>query len=501
MPNCLAGCISNYICQPLNTPISANQNWDSASPIVKVTFKSSGQEISVGNESAPRVGNKMVVKSFEFGWSSGYSSSVEIHDEEGGSFQEFIDNIVKCHTKTGDTETTYDAEFGWIITSCDGVSFPNLTPIKVNFNVIDMDVSFSDGKARYKIEGRPNGNTVFNAQEDKVYGEDGQREYLTDAIRQLCAIPPAMTVDFLRRNESGQTEPLRWKPPFDPIKGPKCVWSADSHDKLSTITKWVEPFLTENDKGVFICTDTREVNKIIVMEDVIAECGEGKPCQPGNFGTFIVNGGPCSNVIEFNPSFNWSTVASSYATGGATSSAADGAREQQEEEKRCPENEHGDSYGVNAFLSISRYAFDCHGPKGAVKETNKGARADAHAARVVEKHANKQITGELRIVGDPRIQFIDQKEFIGKKCAIVMINPFHIDGSGNGGCGDWLAKPGCNNVLSNKAWRIEKINHYIKDGFYETTIGVELDAPSAHLASGEPLGGSGSQGYTPAHTC
>jgi hypothetical protein len=443
----------------------------------------------------------MIVKSFEFGWSSGYQISVEIHDEEGGSFQDFIDNILKCHKNGSESSTELEAEWGWILTTCEGNSWTNITPRKIPAQIIDLEVSFSDGKARYKIEARPNANTVFSAQEDKVFGEDGKREYLTDAIRQLCQIAPPLDVEFLRRNESGQTEPLRWKPPFDPIKGPKCVWSADSHDKLTTITKWCEPFLTENDKGVFICTDNRQSNKIVVMEDVIAACGEGKPCETCQFGTFIVNGGPCSNVIEFNPSFNWLTIANSYSSGGATGSAADGGREQQEDEKDCPEEEHGDSLGVNAYITINRYAFDCHGPKEAVKETNKGARADAHAGKVVESDANKQIKGELRIIGDPRSQYLDQQEWIGKKCSIVMINPFHIDGSGNGGCGDWLARPGCNNVLSNKAWRIEKVNHYVKEGFYETTINVALDGPSAHISSGEPLGGAGSLGYTPAHTC
>lgn len=499
MPNCLVGCIEKYSCMPVHIPGFDIPDWTVASPYVRVKFNSSGNEITVGNESAPCCGSKMIVKSFEYGHSDGFTMKVEIHDEEGGAFQDFVDNIIKCGGKFSDPETQMEAEWGWIVTTCDGTRFLHKTPQMLPALVIDLDVSFSDGKARYNIEGKPVGETILSFREDDSFGEDGIPIHLTDAIEQLCEIPPAMSVEFVRINESGKRERLEWAV-GDPIKGPKSSWPGDSMNKLSTISKWIEPFVTKNNKGICIVCDNRVANKILLLEDVASAPGESGFCKE-NLGTFIVNGGPCSNVIEFNPSFNWLVGLNMIASGGGTGSAIDGGRVQHEDERPDPAKQHGPNAGVNVFATPTRQAADVHGNKNATKETAKGNSAHNQAAIAAGQQSSTPISGELRIIGDPRPQFVFLDESFGRELAIVMINPFHIDGNRNGGCGDWLARPGCNNVLSNKRWRATGCHHSIKDGFYETTIKVQLDVPSVELDSGAPLGGPGSLGYTPAHTC
>lgn len=494
--NCLAGCISRYACNPVNLP----PDWDTASPYVKIKFAMTGNEITVGNESAPCCDNKLIVKSFSYGFSNSYQIEVEIHDEEGGRFHEFIDIIAKCGPNMHQANFTMEAEFGWIMQTCGGLKIvkSNVTEGKpVRATVINLEVSYAKGKIKYQLTGNSTAEVTSGFREDKIIGADGQPICLRDAIVQLCAIPPVLQVDFLQRNRSGQPEPLRWK--IGGTCGPKAVWAMDSQNKLATIAKWVEPFLTEKDKGVFITADESVHNKIVLWEDQEILCGESKTCGGRNLGTFIVNGGRCSNVIEFTPTFNWLKGMFKASSGGNFGSAASGKRTLMEDGKPCPENKHGANAGQESQITISRYAWDVHGPGRATQETGKSIPKHQHANKRYEKSA-ASIEGQLRIVGDPRKEFVEMGRG-GDTLSIVAINPFHVAGNGNGGCGDWLAQPGCNQVLSNKSWMVMGCDHSIRDGFYETTIKVNLVAPDVDVDSNEPMGGSGSQGYVPRGTC
>jgi hypothetical protein len=111
------------------------------------------------------------------------------------------------------------------------------------------------------------------------------------------------------------------------------------------------------------------------------------------------------------------------------------------------------------------------------------------------------ITADLRILGDPRAQFVYMDRWMGQSVSIVAINPFHIAGGGNGGCGDWLAKPMCNQILSNKSWKVHAVNHSIKEGSYTTTLKLFLEAPGIQIGHDDPLGGVGSMGPTVKNTC
>jgi hypothetical protein len=109
------------------------------------------------------------------------------------------------------------------------------------------------------------------------------------------------------------------------------------------------------------------------------------------------------------------------------------------------------------------------------------------------------ITAELRILGDPRQPFCE--DGLKRPVSIVAINPFHIQQNVNAGCGEWLAIPGCNEILSNKQWLVNGINHSIKEGNYTTTLKLFLAAPGNQQGKNEPLGGSGSNGPTVKNTC
>ena len=64
-------------------------------------------------------------------------------------------------------------------------------------------------------------------------------------------------------------------------------------------------------------------------------------------------------------------------------------------------------------------------------------------------------------------------------------------------CGDWLADPICNDVLSNRAWLVRSVTHRISEGKFSTTFGVYLVTPGIDIDIDEPLGGVGSGGWKP----
>jgi hypothetical protein len=158
----------------------------------------------------------------------------------------------------------------------------------------------------------------------------------------------------------------------------------------------------------------------------------------------------------------------------------------------------GKNAGTQEQITVSRNARDAHGSKQAHTELNDSQHKHGKANRPFG--TIQPIDAELTIVGNPTYdKYIKMTEF-PRACSIVAINPFHIS-SAFAGCGEWLANPGCNEVLSNKNWLVHSINHSIQAGTYHTTMKVSLPAPGLDVESGAPLGGPGSNGYVPKNSC
>lgn len=494
--NCLAGCISRYYCAPLNRPIDG----DNMAPWVRATFVGAGEEITVGNESVPAHGNTACIKSFEYGLSDGFEIHLEILDQEGGVFPKFMDNMLKCISKTNSSFYRARFRWGWTIMNCEGPQAPRMSPI-IEGILFHTEVNYSEGKIKYNMTFKHNADVYFDMREDEIFGADGNTIKLELAIRRLCALSPAINVKFCKKNKDGSISCgcLDWK--YFGCGGPEAVWAGDSQNRLGTISKWVEPFQTTNNKGIVMTMEPGVPNQLIIWEDPTPDCGEDKACKNNSLGTFIVNGGKCSNVIEFTPKIGWIAGVPKFQAGGESGSAADGGRQQQEDKKKpCSEAAHGKNVGMEQGATISRYAWDVYGPANAYKEVNDAQDRHQKANALYQASGLEPVEAELRILGDPRPQFCTIDSLF-RTCAIVAINPFHLTGNNNGGCGDWLAKPGCNEVLSNKGWEVTGIDHAIKEGSYITTLKVRLVVPSIDVGHGDPMGGPGSGGYRPKNTC
>jgi len=490
---CRTGCIEQFVCGEINLPHNNAQS-EVFSPWVKAKFKSSDLEITVGNDSAVNLDNTVCIKSFEFGFSDGWTSTLEIIDEKGGAFPLFIDNIVKCAEKAHISEVQVEMQWGWTSAACNG-STPVITSPTIIGTGMHLEINQSGGVIKYNINIKCITDVSFAMREDAVFGESGKPMPLQNAIQELCKIEPIIEVEFARRSKDGKRiNGFEWKGFGE--KGPSGVWKASSLNRLSVISSWIESFNTSNDKGIVLIMDSTKPNTLVLWEDLTNECNETSLCDT-SVGTFLVNAGGCSNVLEFNPTINWVGGFTKQSSGGVAGGAID-SKPQLKEDGRKPCSEQGKNVGIQETIIVSDFAVEAHGFKNAGNETNKAQSAHQHAD--IFSAQSEPIEADLRIIGDPRPVFINIAQCIGKFISIVAINPFHILGQSSS-CGDWLASPGCNPILSNKNWMIKGINHSIQEGSYVTVLKLYLAAPGIKISKSDPLGGSGSGGYTPRNLC
>ena len=329
--------------------------------------------------------------------------------------------------------------------------------------------------------------------EDENTGRDDTRVCLQDAIEDIMIKnEPKAKVQFLRKEPSGAITTWKYKP-LGPCydRGPKCAWTYDNQNKMGTVSRWTEPFRTDRDKGVLFQWDNIPSSPTVTMwEDNEIECDERPSCGANHIGTFIVNGGKCSNVISFNPNINWPTGFAAMAKGGGAGATqnSEGKKKDNERPKGCaPQG--GSQAGLMQSIPHTRQGTDYYGTDKNTKQTEKSQMA--HNKANINREGIQPIEAELRIQGHPGHKFVDAWDIHAAYAAIVVINPFNLAGPWWDGCGDWqvLADSGCNTVLSNKYWKVMGVNHQIKEGSYVTTLKCVLPVPGVDISEGQPLGG------------
>lgn len=500
MPDCLAGCAGNYECGALNFPGPAGMQAESFAPWVKVWMGDSNDEITVGNESFPSAGNYACIKSFEVGWVDTPEVSVEILDEAGGRMQYFVDSIRK-NSKLPGKGTEMRFQWGWTTITCEKQSFP-ISSMMFKTQILEIQVNYSEGKIKYNIKGGAAEKILNVIREDSSRAEDDKPIQLEEAIKNLAAECPPITVKYCRRDSDGE---IKCEDGFNWMKfgkgGPKATWQADNQNRVAVIAKWIEDFRvdngTEQGLGIIPVWEPKEHDVLVLLVDpseALASCDGAS----SSLGTFIVNGGKCSPVIEFTPTFNWVTGMSNFNAGGDTSSPGT-TKSNFHEQVKHPRQEgvHCETTGLQQQNTITQQAWRAYGPRNAWRDAQRSIQAHAKAGRITEVGVIP-IQATLKILGDPRAKFTEMAQ--GRSCSIVAINPFHLSGEKNNYCGDWLAAPPCNVILSNKNWIVHGINHSIKEGSYTTTLKLMLGTPGITVDADAPLGGPGSGGVTVKYT-
>lgn len=491
--NCLEGSCSKYSCDTsqIRTAVDA----EVIAPFVIIGIcGSNGETISVGNQSAPRFGNKAVIVSFQYGQSTGTGCTIEIIDEEGGAFQKFFNKILSA---MGSAAERYEltAQWGWVGSRCDGPEGLIGRPSKVHtFIVKKVHIKFEE-TMKFVLECTDLMQaTIDVSSSERVFGTDDNTMPLKQAIKELfrCSNPSISpeNVKFLRKGKGGVVETEEWD--FD--KKPTASWKANQSNAIMTAREWMQGYKTDRDKGVTIAwDDTNNCNPTIIFwEDFQPRPDELTDCY-NNVGTYIVNGGSCSPVLEFNPEISWNFAVASNV-GGLSGSKVSAKNLKQQDEQDAQLNDEGgcEAYaGTATDIAIPDHHIRNQG-KNSPKEYTLNDKKNFRANSTYES-----IKAQLRIQGDPQLD--DPVGLKGSTVSIIVINPFHISDTSTD-CPDWtpsggsLAGSSCNEVLSNKTWFIQKLSHEIRLGSYTTTIDVFLPAPGSTINAGMPLGGS-SNGY------
>jgi hypothetical protein len=200
-----------------------------------------------------------------------------------------------------------------------------------------------------------------------------------------------------------------------------------------------------------------------------------------------VNGGNRSPVISFNPSIKW-PLGGNAGDGGTPSGSSVGEGDHKADEKLVVNSQ---NTGSQSSFNIHQEHFQHNVPDNHPDIMLFNTTAHNRASKPYEAMVSA-IEAELKIMGDP--SFVNPIMMTGKSLSLVVIDPYYFEG-GNGwsDTGDWLEKPTCNPILSNKRWLIIGTDHQITSGQYFTTFKLRLAAPNIDIDAGETFGGCGTE--------
>jgi len=508
----VGSCLACYAGK-LNLPEEGN----TLAPWVAITFEGSGSVITVGNDSSTGTDPKNIacIKSFEFGHSDGLTMRCVIHDEEGGSFVAFMKHLFKdyvCLKNGMPAAVRLKVQFGWVKAGC-STPLP-LSASRCYYCLSDsVETNYAQGKFMFDITGKDLCHRMFEGSTDQIYGGTGDKGVpITTAIREFmtkgCS-PNVGKVDFCKM-EDGQRKPcaflMKGKTGDDKFLGPKGgPWAANGQDKMKVAMRWLEGFPTEDNRGWIPQYNCEEPNgELIFWQDA-------KPLQPqdsaywdkNSIGTYIVNGGKRSSVIEFNPKIRWDFARLTSQGGNLGSGTINALNTPGSTQPGMTQSglsaQNQPCAGQNTQTTPTEAQKDISNKKQQVNQAE-GNNAAIRALKILTDN----IEADLTIVGDPTL-LPPSEAMWAKNVAIILINPYFIRTDADGQL-EWMAQPACNEVLSNKAWICKSITHKIEAGNFTTTIGVFLTTPGADTENGSPLGAwksSGGQcgGWIPVPQC
>ena len=478
--NCLVDCVKKYKIKGIRKeplPESVLVPW------IEVKFAGGGQAITVGNRSyAPT--NTAVIKSFQYGLSNGTGCNLEIFDEEGGQLAKFLQKITKGNRFL--PNNLIEVRWGWANQNCGlGSTAPREDVSSSSHFLIprDLVINFSAGGITFVIEATDSMQDFIQTVARRVY----PNMRLVPAAQALVSDTSGGQVQVEFLDNSG-TRAMRWRrTPADTddgaIQGPlqrTPGWPANGNNPIRTLQNWCSKYLTEAGNGMTVFA--ADARKIVVMENP-APSGmmSQSDLERRHVGTYIVNGGACSTVLDWKPEIRWNYAMAAQNTGAFSGGNVRNDRGETPGAGAGPtSNPNLRDAGMNLTVSVSDYSIFSYWID-AGRRVVESAMAHMNANPWI----NRSIKAEMRIVGDP---FLDDPIYLkGKFISVVVINPFHLRMSTVGGCG-WVADPVCNPIMSNAGWMIEGVSHDIREGSYTTTLRLFLATPGIDVPWGVPLG-------------
>ena len=494
--NCLSGCVQDYHVSPLRgsseDPGRGGIDVENYAPLVALQIGESDALVTVGNKSYPPY-NTAVIKSIDFGWIDEPKGTCEILDEKGGTFSIFLDALQKCASRVG-VGTIIKYKVGWVYVGCDDKKGDKIESIWLEGVLLKIDVNYGP-IMKYRLEFATKAPMCFDHRHPQTFGEEtpGKDMKLEDAIVELCKEPPEIKVKFAWYDESGNLQFGNHTWEDGGLKGPRACWKGDRQNKYSTISRWIQGYKIKDakgGKGAILTQDPKYSDTLLVLKDPQPNSKEVIREGPFHLGTYIVNGGKCSNVIEFNPQFGFINAFSNFSSGGGTSGGVKSSniniedyKDPEAEGKSCCNSKDAGVQQQATITTENLYTYGDNAPE----KVNDARLAHIKANLMTN---STPIEADLKIIGDPRYKFFEV--VAGRRVSIVVINPNHLQGGDENNCGDWLKKSDCNVYLSNKVWLVKGINHSVQDGSYVTTLKVYLAAPAVKTGTQDNLGANAS---------
>jgi hypothetical protein len=465
---CTLDCLSTYGC---GTPLEASPG-AIFSPYIRLEF--GGETITVGNNSST-IDNHAAISSFQYGFgtgTTGYGADFEIIDDGGVTSRKIIRAINKTISQSNKETLGTVFDFGWIIKDCFGeISLQTaytMTGRKLHGMFTGLEQTYEGGKSKIKFRLEGPQHNIPEVRHDDTEGDESQKISLKTALTELFTENNPKFTNVLFLNKDGGE--LQFKNSDGGDDGPLGAWPINQQNPLAAARTWLSSIPTSNDRGILICYDP-DTSSIIFQEDKTE-----KGCCSNTMGTYVVNGGNCSPVLEFNPTIKWpfGFIPGAGATTGGSSSG--------DNSKYVEPTIDVQKAGTQTNPSIQQHEWGFRHPDDQAQSASEGNAAHMEANKNYEHIPG--FSAELKIHGDPG--YIDPFFLIGKTISIIVINPFHLDNQ----C-VWITKPNCNPVLSNKKWNIQGVSHQITGGSFITTLKVYLTQPNKDIDASDALGGNG----------
>lgn len=456
------------------------------SPFVKLEFLR-GQEIgllTVGNQSSPPL-NHATITSFEYGFSPGsigWGAKFEIIDQGGLMYKQIIRAMNKTVTNITEDALSLTFDFGWIVNKCNEaldmpiLSARTLTGKRLSGAITKVEQTFEGGKIKLKFELKGPGEKVPDTRHDDTKGDEDNKISLRDALTELFT-ETKPTFNNIQFRDKDKEDNFEFKE--NGRDGPLGAWPIQQQHAIAAARTWLNTVQTVNNRGILICYDP-DTCDIIFQED---RAPEGECCD-ANVKTYIVNGGNCTPVLEFNPSITWPMGLN--PDGGAASPGSSSGNSGEDVAVHQPNNPRGDEEiqrtGTQSSPTFQQHEWLWRSPDDLAIEAADGFSVQMDANSRIEQPLGFE--AQLKLMGDP--YFADPIELIGSTVSIVVINPFHL----NDQC-EWITTSNCSTILSNKRYMVLGVNHQIQAGSFVTTLNVKLPLPNKDIPYNESLGGAG----------
>ena len=486
---CILDCLGTYGCG------SPNEALDGAvyAPFVGLRLWG-GDLITVGNESAPLMVDSTgpndlhhaVITSMQYGLTPstpGVGADIEIADLGGVMYRRIIKALNKTISLARPEEDNTILDFGWIVTDCEGntelVTASKLARKQIKGILKQVEQTYEGGIMKLKVTLVGAIALSSDVRHEDTEGDDEDKITLKEAMERLFENRQPIAGNVRFRDKDGGDD-FRFRNRDGGEDGPRGTWPMSQQSALATARTWLQGVTTDNGRGILIIYDN-DSGEVVFQESTIDPSNPDCACV-NSLGTYVVNGGNCSPVLKFSPTFNWSK---GLVPGGGAAAPGASAGRSDEDVNVYPIN-NIERAGSQTSPTIAQHEWHYRSPDDMAIENAESIAAHMTANAPVE-NGPLGLTADLVIHGNP--QFINPVDLTGSSVALIVINPFHVSNGIEGN--EWITTSNCNAVLSNKNWTVTGVSHSISGGSFTTTLKLSLPAPNKDIDATDALGGNG----------